>query len=130
MGLRKDAAITNGSWSKPRLKKVLLADIRDAIDGSAQHQSPKARCQSVVFRKSTLEYEEEQQAASSQYHLDAPHYHVRQQETMLTSTLRSLAPYERRVIELLRNSKDKRARKLAKKRVRLNHIPRLLDQPI
>lgn len=30
----------------------------------------------------------------------------------------SLAPYERRVIELLRNSKDKRARKLAKKRVR------------
>jgi Ribosomal protein L36e len=32
--------------------------------------------------------------------------------------LNSLAPYERRVIELLRNSKDKRARKLAKKRVR------------
>ena len=31
-----------------------------------------------------------------------------------------LAPYERRVIELLRNSKDKRARKLAKKRVRLH----------
>lgn len=31
--------------------------------------------------------------------------------------LNSLAPYERRVIELLRNSKDKRARKLAKKRV-------------
>nr|KMM72165.1 60S ribosomal protein [Coccidioides posadasii RMSCC 3488] len=29
-----------------------------------------------------------------------------------------LAPYERRVIELLRNSQDKRARKLAKKRVR------------
>jgi large subunit ribosomal protein L36e len=28
-----------------------------------------------------------------------------------------LAPYERRCIELLRNSKDKRARKLAKKRV-------------
>ncbi|TKA72791.1 60S ribosomal protein L36 [Friedmanniomyces simplex] len=27
------------------------------------------------------------------------------------------APYERRVIELLRNSKDKRARKLAKKRL-------------
>ena len=33
-------------------------------------------------------------------------------------SLLSLAPYERRVIELLRNSKDKRARKLAKKRVR------------
>lgn len=31
-----------------------------------------------------------------------------------------LAPYERRVIELLRNSKDKRARKLAKKRVSVN----------
>lgn len=28
------------------------------------------------------------------------------------------APYERRVLELLRNSKDKRARKLTKKRVR------------
>lgn len=37
---------------------------------------------------------------------------------LLTSHLYfSLAPYERRVIELLRNSKDKRARKLAKKRV-------------
>ena len=32
----------------------------------------------------------------------------------------SLAPYEKRVIELIRNGKDKRARKLAKKRV---HIP-------
>jgi large subunit ribosomal protein L36e len=30
-----------------------------------------------------------------------------------------LAPYERRIIELLRNTQDKRARKLAKKRVRL-----------
>lgn len=29
----------------------------------------------------------------------------------------SLAPYEKRVIELIRNGKDKRARKLAKKRV-------------
>lgn len=29
----------------------------------------------------------------------------------------SLAPYERRVMELIRNSKDKRARKLAKKRL-------------
>ncbi|KZF24615.1 60S ribosomal protein L36 [Xylona heveae TC161] len=28
-----------------------------------------------------------------------------------------LAPYERRIIELLRNQKDKRARKLAKKRL-------------
>jgi cobalamin biosynthesis protein CobD/CbiB len=39
-------------------------------------------------------------------------------ELWLTTILNSLAPYERRVIELLRNSKDKRARKLAKKRVR------------
>lgn len=31
------------------------------------------------------------------------------------------APYERRVMELLRNSKDKRARKLTKKRVCLVH---------
>lgn len=31
-----------------------------------------------------------------------------------------LAPYERRIIELLRNSKDKRARKLAKRRVCLS----------
>jgi large subunit ribosomal protein L36e len=34
-----------------------------------------------------------------------------------------LAPYERRVIELLRNAQDKRARKLAKKRVRLPAKP-------
>ena len=41
----------------------------------------------------------------------------------LTIILHSLAPYERRVIELLRNSKDKRARKLAKKRVRRTEPP-------
>ena len=41
---------------------------------------------------------------------------------MLTgSRPHSLSPYERRVIELLRNSKDKRARKLAKKRVLWSH---------
>jgi large subunit ribosomal protein L36e len=40
-------------------------------------------------------------------------------ELMLITAFGRLAPYERRVIELLRNSKDKRARKLAKKRVRL-----------
>ncbi|GAP83448.2 putative 60S ribosomal protein L36 [Rosellinia necatrix] len=39
------------------------------------------------------------------------HLHARVREVM------GLAPYERRVIELLRNSKDKRARKLAKKRL-------------
>ncbi|EKG14996.1 Ribosomal protein L36e [Macrophomina phaseolina MS6] len=38
-----------------------------------------------------------------------------------------LAPYERRVIELLRNSKDKRARKLAKKRVR--RLPKPAKEP-
>ena len=38
----------------------------------------------------------------------------------------SLAPYERRVIELLRNSKDKRARKLAKKRVCISRSPKYL----
>jgi large subunit ribosomal protein L36e len=37
--------------------------------------------------------------------------------TKANLTSSSLAPYERRVIELLRNSKDKRARKLAKKRL-------------
>jgi large subunit ribosomal protein L36e len=30
------------------------------------------------------------------------------------------APYERRIMELIKNSKDKRARKLAKKRVRFD----------
>lgn len=47
----------------------------------------------------------------------------------------SLAPYEKRVIELLRNSKDKRARKLAKKRVRTSQpticqrLPRSTPKP-
>jgi hypothetical protein len=41
--------------------------------------------------------------------------------SVLTSRVCSLAPYEKRIIELLRNSKDKRARRLAKKRVRLSH---------
>ena len=35
----------------------------------------------------------------------------------LVKEVAGLAPYERRVIELLRNGKDKRARKLAKKRL-------------
>lgn len=39
-----------------------------------------------------------------------------EQVVLLTMSPSRLAPYERRVIELLRNSKDKRARKLAKKR--------------
>ena len=41
---------------------------------------------------------------------------------LIRCSLISLAPYERRVIELLRNSKDKRARKLAKKRVRTTSL--------
>ena len=51
---------------------------------------------------------------------------------MLTAPVSSLAPYERRVIELLGNSRDKRARKLAKKRVRSPlpfHLPRLKLTP-
>ncbi|CAG5175105.1 uncharacterized protein ALTATR162_LOCUS10775 [Alternaria atra] len=41
----------------------------------------------------------------------------RSSNSMLTSRVYSLAPYEKRIIELLRNSKDKRARRLAKKRL-------------
>lgn len=47
------------------------------------------------------------------YH-EVARLHIRRPST---DGVYSLAPYERRVIELLRNSKDKRARKLAKKRV-------------
>ena len=51
--------------------------------------------------------------------------HARVQGTHLSFTektanqrlLASLAPYERRVIELLRNGKDKRARKYSKKKL-------------
>ncbi|KAL2148861.1 hypothetical protein VTH82DRAFT_2008 [Thermothelomyces myriococcoides] len=35
----------------------------------------------------------------------------------LVKEVTGLAPYERRIIELLRNNKDKRARKLAKKKL-------------
>ncbi|PVH95024.1 ribosomal protein L36e [Periconia macrospinosa] len=35
----------------------------------------------------------------------------------ITREVAGLAPYEKRVIELLRNAKDKRARRLAKKRL-------------
>lgn len=44
--------------------------------------------------------------------------------TFIRSLIREVvgfAPYERRIMELLKNSKDKRARKVAKRRVR-NHI--------
>lgn len=53
----------------------------------------------------------------------SPQIFFPQEETETNWLSNSLAPYERRVIELLRNSKDKRARKLAKKRVR---SPRLI----
>ncbi|RYC62199.1 hypothetical protein CHU98_g3997 [Xylaria longipes] len=46
-------------------------------------------------------------------HLSRRTAHVRD----VVREVMGLAPYERRVIELLRNSKDKRARKLAKKRL-------------
>lgn len=48
---------------------------------------------------------------------------------MLIFDVSSLAPYEKRVIELLRNSKDKRARKLAKKRVSPSFLPYFLPLP-
>jgi large subunit ribosomal protein L36e len=38
------------------------------------------------------------------------------------------APYEKRIMELLRNSKDKKARKLTKKRVSLRSIARPLGE--
>lgn len=41
----------------------------------------------------------------------------------ITREVVGLAPYERRIIELLRNTQDKRARKLAKKRVRCYSYP-------
>ncbi|KDQ12779.1 hypothetical protein BOTBODRAFT_410405 [Botryobasidium botryosum FD-172 SS1] len=47
--------------------------------------------------------------------------HLSTQTTFVRSVIREVAgfaPYERRVMELMRNSKDKRARKLTKKRVR------------
>ncbi|KAF1984569.1 ribosomal protein L36e [Aulographum hederae CBS 113979] len=46
-------------------------------------------------------------------HLSKRTAHVRQ----IVREVAGLAPYERRIIELIRNSKDKRARKLAKKRL-------------
>ncbi|KAF2237609.1 ribosomal protein L36e [Viridothelium virens] len=48
------------------------------------------------------------------------HGHATRRTTFVREIVKEvsgLAPYERRVIELLRNSKDKRARKLAKKRL-------------
>ncbi|RGP75462.1 60s ribosomal l36 [Fusarium longipes] len=50
-------------------------------------------------------------------HLSKRTAFVREVVKEVAGVLHSLAPYERRVIELLRNSKDKRARKLAKKRL-------------
>ena len=44
-------------------------------------------------------------------------------EGLCANNYSSLAPYEKHVIDLLRNSKDKRARRLAKKRVRLPYHP-------
>ncbi|KAH7560182.1 hypothetical protein BM1_03816 [Bipolaris maydis] len=42
----------------------------------------------------------------------------------ITKEVAGLAPYEKRIIELLRNSKDKRARRLAKKRQQLGTFGR------
>ena len=56
----------------------------------------------------------------------APPHQPLRWSCMLIFDVSSLAPYEKRVIELLRNSKDKRARKLAKKRVGLSFLPSFL----
>jgi len=74
-------------------------------------------------------------SSSSSRVLMSPHHPVlHPHQPRLTHSFSSLAPYERRVIELLRNSKDKRARKLAKKRVRPSytqiHQPDLSNQPL
>jgi hypothetical protein len=47
---------------------------------------------------------------------------ISEKKTFVKSIIREVAgfsPYEKRVMELLRNSKDKKAKKLTKKRVRL-----------
>jgi large subunit ribosomal protein L36e len=46
---------------------------------------------------------------------------ISEKKTFVKSIIREVAgfsPYEKRVMELLRNSKDKKAKKLTKKRVR------------
>jgi hypothetical protein len=57
----------------------------------------------------------------SEFYCTGPRVHRTNRLTLMA--MNSLAPYERRVIELLRNSKDKRARKLAKKRVCIPFLP-------
>jgi len=60
--------------------------------------------------------------AFSSFHYHLPHEFLHWSWTLIFDVC-SLAPYEKRVIELLRNSKDKRARKLAKKRVSPLFLP-------
>ena len=53
-----------------------------------------------------------------------------EKKTFVKSVIREVAgfsPYEKRVMELLRNSKDKKAKKLAKKRVGLESGMELID---
>ncbi|PJF18904.1 Ribosomal protein L36e [Paramicrosporidium saccamoebae] len=46
----------------------------------------------------------------------------------LVREVTGFAPYERRILELLKNSKDKRARKLAKRRKKLEELNGVLAE--
>ena len=66
-----------------------------------------------LFCQKTTPIERKPRISRTKGHLSKRTAFVRE----IVKEVAGLAPYERRVIELLRNSKDKRARKLAKKRV-------------
>jgi large subunit ribosomal protein L36e len=81
-------------------------------------KSSSGHTNSLLFIQKTTLIERKPRVSRTKGHLAKRTQFVRE----IVKEVAGLAPYERRVIELLRNSKDKRARKLAKKRVCLRHF--------
>ncbi len=132
LSLRRNTSLSSGvdrGPESPAPSKKATRQINAVVDRAG----PASQ---IAKEKDTITHHLAQPLTNPQKPIPGPSYERERTfaNTHILFLKNRLAPYERRVIELLRNSKDKRARKLAKKRVRApfapvtaSHLP--LEQP-
>lgn len=104
------------TWGKlDQRRSELDFDIqRPTTTNTSQHDNDSNNVLIFCYSQKTTPVETKARISRSKGRLSRRTAFVRE----IVKEVAGLAPYERRVVELLRNSQDKRARKLAKKRVR------------